>query len=310
MKNNYEYGSLDSYIDVDSLAFPLDRKTVFGNDHSLDIEIGFGTGEYLIRLAKAEPLGNFIGFDQAPKRVIKTLRKIHEVQAKNIRVLELDAVWGFEYLLTPQSVRKVHCLFPCPWPKKRHAKHRLFQPQVLRLINNRLEPEGTLRIVTDHKPYMEWIFENLADTGFDADRSIVGPEYQTKFEKKWQAAGQEEFYALDLHKKKHIKLPLKETESVRTYFAKEFFPAQVSFVDQPGPVTIKFHEFIYDSLQKKGMVHVIVTEDRRTQYLWIMIVHTTKGWCVGAAPGTAALPTEGIRKAVELAYEAVEQSGK
>ncbi|MBF0122563.1 MAG: tRNA (guanosine(46)-N7)-methyltransferase TrmB [Candidatus Omnitrophica bacterium] len=310
MKNNYEHGSLDSYLDVDSLTFPLDCKFVFGNDHPLDIEIGFGTGEYLIRLASAEPLVNFIGFDQAPKRVIKTLRKIHQGEAKNIRVLELDAVWGFEYLLMSQSVRKVHCLFPCPWPKKRHAKHRLFQSQVLKLINNRLEHQGILRIVTDQKPYVEWIMEQLADTGFEAEQSIVGPAYQTKFEKKWQAAGQEEFYALDLHKNKHIQISLKEMEPVRTYFAKEFFPDQVSFVDQSGPVTIKFHELIYDSLQKKGMVHAIITEDRKTQYLWIMIVHTTRGWCVGAAPGTAALPTEGVRKAIALAYEAVEQSKK
>ncbi len=310
MKNNYEFGSLDSYLDVDSLAFPLDRKIIFGNDYPLDIEIGFGTGEYLIRLASAEPLCNFLGFDQAPKRVIKTLRKIHQASAKNIRVLELDAVWGFEYLLTPQSVRKIHCLFPCPWPKKRHAKNRLFQTQVLRLINNRLEPGGTLRIVTDQKAYVEWIVENLIDTGFRADRSIVGPEYQTKFEKKWQASGQEEFYALDLHKKEHRDLPLKETESVRTYFAKNFFPDKVSFADLSGSITIKFQELIYDPKIKKGMVQAIVTEDRRTQYLWIMIALTTKGWYVGAAPGTAALPTEGIHKAVALVHEAVLQSEK
>lgn len=310
MKNNYEYGSLDAYLDVDSAAFPLAVKDVFGNDHPLDVEIGFGTGEYLIRLAGAEPACNFLGFDQAAKRVIKTLRKIHAAGARNVRVFDLDVVWGFQYFLTPRSIRKVHCLFPCPWPKKRHAKHRLFQPHVLRLINNRLQDGGTLRIVTDQKPYVEWILEGLSDTGFSAERSIVGPGYQTKFEKKWQAAGQEEFYALDLQKHNHVDLPFKETEPVKVYFSKEFSPDHVVFEDLSGPITIKFRDWIYDAKSRKGMVHAIVTEDRRTQYLWVMIAHTTKGWCVSAAPGTAALPTEGIRCALARVHEAVGRSVK
>ncbi len=308
MKNNYHYGSLEPYLAADDLELPLNVPVVFGNDHPLEVEIGFGTGEYLLRLAGQAPSFNFIGFDQAPKRVIKTLRKIHEAGLSNVRVLEMDAVWGFQYLLMPRSVGKVHCLFPCPWPKKRHAKHRLFQTAVLQLINNRLADGGSLRIVTDHRPYVEWIGENLAGTGFDPAYSIVGAGYQTKFEKKWQAAGQEEFYALDLYKREHVDLPLEERSPVRTYFIADFFPDRMALEDAAGPVTITFKDFIYDPEKKKGMVHALVTEDRRTQYLWVMINQTQKGWCVGAAPGTGALPTEGVRKAVERVYQAAAAS--
>jgi tRNA (guanine-N7-)-methyltransferase len=308
MKNNYEYGSLAPFLDIAGLEFPVDWTKVFGNKNPLEVEIGFGTGEYITAVA-AKDLGcNFVGFEQCAKRTIKTLRKLHEAGLQNVRLMKLDAVHGLEHLFAPGSLRKVHCLFPCPWPKKRHAKHRLFQPEVLRLIHSRLIPGGQLLIVTDHQPYADWIAENLSPEAFHFERRMVRARFDTKFERKWRQAGQETFHELVLTKAGGVSVYHKGMKTVKAYFLKDLNPELIKFVDQSGPVSIQFSDFLCDAVRKKAMVHAVVTEDRRSQHVWIMVVHTSKGWCIAPADGTAILPTDGVQKAVELVYEAALRS--
>ncbi len=52
--------------------------------------------------------------------------------------------------------------FPDPWPKKRHHKRRIVQPDFLELCANRLQPHGALHIATDWANYAEHIDEVLA----------------------------------------------------------------------------------------------------------------------------------------------------
>jgi tRNA (guanine-N7-)-methyltransferase len=308
MKNRYEYGSMAPFLDSAGLVFPVDWANVFGNRNPLEVEIGFGTGEYIIAVAARDAECNFVGFEQDAKRTIKTLKKIHKAGLTNVRLLKLDAVQGLEHLFKPASLRKVHCLFPCPWPKKRHTKHRLFQEDVLRLIHSRLKPGGELLIVTDHKPYADWISENSLPEDFRFERRTVQPRFDTKFERKWREAGQEEFYELVLTRTDGQPVDHKGVEPVKVYFLKELVPERMAFEDQSGLFMIQFSDFLFDAVRKKAMVHVIVTEDRRSQHAWIMIKHTSKGWCVSLAEGSAVLPTEGVQKAVELVYGAALRS--
>jgi tRNA (guanine-N7-)-methyltransferase len=320
MKNDYDHGSLAPFLDIAGLSFPVDWQEIFGNSHSLEAEIGFGTGEYITAVAAQDTECNFVGFEEDAKRTIKTLKKIHKAGLTNVRLLKLDAVQGLEHLFQACSLRKVHCLFPCPWPKKRHTKHRLFQGKVLRLIHSRLKPGGELLIVTDHKPYADWIAENFLPEDFRSERRTVQPRFDTKFERKWREAGQEEFYELVLTRTGGQPVDHKGVESVKVYFLKELVPERMAFEDQSGPASpakrgergelfmIQFSDFLFDAMRKKAMVHAIITEDRRSQHAWIMIKHTSKGWCVSLAEGSAVLPTEGVQKAVELVYEAALRS--
>jgi tRNA (guanine-N7-)-methyltransferase len=224
--------------------------------------------------------------------------------------MKLDAVHGLEYLFAPGSLRKVHCLFPCPWPKKRHAKHRLFQPDVLRLIHSRLIRGGQLLIVTDHQPYADWIAENFPPEAFCFERRTIRARFETKFERKWRQAGQEAFHELILTKTGGVPADHKEMRPVKAYFLKDLDPERITCVDQSGPISIQFSDFLCDTGRKKVMLHAVVTEERRSQHVWIMVVHTSKGWCISPVEGTAVLPTEGVQKAVELVYEAAARTVK
>jgi tRNA (guanine-N7-)-methyltransferase len=308
MKNNYAYGSLASFLPLEEKLFPLDKQGVYGRQAPLEVEIGFGTGEYLVKIAGDQRSTDFLGFEQCANRVIKTLRKVHDAGLSNVRLMRMDAVWGLKYLLGERSLARVHCLFPCPWPKKRHAKHRLFSPAILRLINSRLMDGAQLYIVTDHRPYFDWILENLPGTGFDIRTQVIPAKFGTKFERKWAEAGQSEFFELTLTKTEHQEGFLSEKVEMKTYFFDQADFAKVDLENVWGPLTVKFGQLLYDPQAKKAIVDAVVSEDDRAQHIWIMVVHTSKGWCVCPAAGTVVLPTQGAQKAIALVAEAVKRS--
>ena len=102
----------------------------------------------------------------------------------NIRIMRLDATVVLEKFFQEKSIDHMYCLFPCPWPKKKHTKYRLFSNSSLRLINSRLKSNAELIIVTDFFPYSKWIEDNkvkhpLTKTSlFDRLRSLGYEEDQ------------------------------------------------------------------------------------------------------------------------------------
>jgi tRNA (guanine-N7-)-methyltransferase len=55
----------------------------------------------------------------------------------------------------------VHIFFPDPWPKKRHHKRRLVQPEFVALLADRMRPGGQLWLATDWEGYARWMLEVL-----------------------------------------------------------------------------------------------------------------------------------------------------
>ncbi|NTV30039.1 MAG: hypothetical protein HGA80_08180, partial [Candidatus Omnitrophica bacterium] len=204
----------------------------------------------------------------------------------------------------PASVHKVHCLFPCPWPKKRHAKHRLFSADFLKLVNSRLVEGGRLWLVTDHRPYADWIAERLPGTGFAVERRMTPPRFGTKFEKKWLEAGQQMFDELVLSKVADAESADNGVAEMKTYFLEKIDPALVEFGRLAGPVSVQFKDFMFDAGRERGMVQAVVTEHLQSQYLWITVHRTSQGWCLAAAAGNSVLPTTGVQQAMELARDA------
>lgn len=301
-------GALRSYIDIADLAVPVRWEKEFGREGPLEVEIGFGTGEYITDLAGRDSGSNFLGFEQSPDRIVKTIRKIEQAGLCNVKVLKIDAALAFRYLLSKSEVQKVHCLFPCPWPKKRHAKHRLLSRDFLALVNSRLAGPGQMRIVTDHHPYADWIAEESAGAGFSLERRSIPPTFGTKFERKWSAAGQQAFDEIVLTKAADIHLSDQEVGEMKTYFLDKIDPARVGFGLLAGPVSVQFKDFIFDAGRSRGMVQAVVTENGQTQYVWIMIRRTANNWCLSAAPGSSVLPTAGVLKALEMARDAFRDS--
>ena len=146
---------------VDFSGEPVDLDALFERPGARILEIGFGMGQSLLSMAQAQPQAGFVGVDVHRPGVGKLLREIDERGLNNIRVLCHDAVEVLDQALAAQSLQRVNIYFPDPWPKKRHHKRRLIQPDFSRLVASRLAIGGLLHLATDWAPYAEQMLEVL-----------------------------------------------------------------------------------------------------------------------------------------------------
>ncbi len=159
-------------------------------------EIGFGRGEFLLELAKAEPASGFLGIDYSRKRVLKLARRLARTDLANVRLLAMPAERALAEWLPAASLSELWINFPDPWPKKRHHRRRLLRPEVVSLIAERLAPAGWLHVATDHAGYAEAIDACLGaelrlENAFapEAFRRDVPGRTPTAYELEWRAEG-------------------------------------------------------------------------------------------------------------------------
>jgi len=305
-----KYCSLKPILSPYDLEKPVNWEEQFGRCAPLEVEIGFGMGEVLMRMARQMPDRNFVGIEKHWQRIYKTLKAMTREQSaaegilENIRILNVDARVCFERIFAPKSIETVYCLFPCPWPKKGHIKNRLFSNNFLRLLNSRLKPSGELKIVTDFQPYHNWILGQISRTGFQVKEKKVSPQYGTKFERKWREEGQEKFFELNLTKKRHIDVPVKKDVLLKNYVLNEFNADHLQLNDAKGETSVIFKSKIFDKEKQKIMIHTIVAEDHLIQHFWITISKSQNKWNIAKSEGQNFFPTDGIAKALGLVYQA------
>jgi tRNA (guanine-N7-)-methyltransferase len=116
------------------------------------LEIGFGGGEHLTGQAARHPDIGFLGAEPFLDGVAKALADIERDALKNIRLRRGDARLMIEQL-APDSIDRAFILFPDPWPKTRHRKRRLIQPDFLGSLSRVLKPGARLRFATDWADY-------------------------------------------------------------------------------------------------------------------------------------------------------------
>jgi tRNA (guanine-N7-)-methyltransferase len=150
--------ALDQYWPRFGLEFQpqvLDLEQCFGRHAPVTLEIGFGNGEHLLERARATPQRDFLGVEVHEPGVGHLLLAAAEAQLTNLRVFVRDAVEVLQQQIAPESLDEVQLLFPDPWPKKRHHKRRIIQPEFAQLVASRLGPEGRFHVATDWTPYAQ-----------------------------------------------------------------------------------------------------------------------------------------------------------
>ncbi|MQS38484.1 tRNA (guanosine(46)-N7)-methyltransferase TrmB [Streptomyces katsurahamanus] len=153
------------------------------------LEIGFGMGEATAQMAAADPGTGILAVDVHTPGQGNLLGLAERNGLSNVRVANGDAIILLREMLVPGSLDGMRVYFPDPWPKKRHHKRRLIQPEFLTLAAKCLKPGAVLHCATDWEPYAEQMldvlsahpdFENTQEDGGYAPRPAFRP--LTRFE--------------------------------------------------------------------------------------------------------------------------------
>ena len=165
-------------------------------ERPVTLEIGFGNGDTLAQMAAQDPDRSFLGIEVHRPGVGHLLQLIERDGLENLRIVSADAVEVLREQVPEASLDTVLVFFPDPWPKKRHHKRRLVQPDFVELVASRLKPGGRFHLATDWEHYAQQMlavleasggFENATGPGQFAPR----PDYRppTKFERRGQRLG-------------------------------------------------------------------------------------------------------------------------
>jgi tRNA (guanine-N7-)-methyltransferase len=175
---------------------PLDLELVFGRAAPRVLDIGFGNGEALLATAASMPDVDYVGVEVHEPGVGHLLVLLEQTGLGNVRVIMHDVVEVVDSMLVGTLFDTVNIFFPDPWPKTRHHKRRLIQPDFLDSLKRIMRPEALLHIATDWSNYAEHIraligrdseFVELEEAAALQNRLAYRPP--TKFERRGRALG-------------------------------------------------------------------------------------------------------------------------
>jgi tRNA (guanine-N7-)-methyltransferase len=138
---------------------PVDFDEWFGRAAPVILEIGSGMGETTSRLAAGAPEVNYLAAEVYEAGLGQLMLRADNLGVRNLRLLQGDAVTLLNEHIAPGSLSGVRIYFPDPWPKKKHHKRRLVQPEFVALVASRLAEGGTLHLATDWEHYAEQMLE-------------------------------------------------------------------------------------------------------------------------------------------------------
>lgn len=123
---------------------------------SLTLEIGCGHGHYLTAFAAAHPESFCMGIDLLKDRIARAGRKRDRARLTNLLFLEAEAREFLDSLPSSTELADIFILFSDPWPKRRHHKNRIIQPDFLSAVAAKARPGARLCFRTDYAPYFTW----------------------------------------------------------------------------------------------------------------------------------------------------------
>lgn len=168
-------GGSEAAWDLAGAGAPAELDRLAGGSGEWELEIGFGKGRYLIRRARESPERRFLGIEMAAQYFRVLVERARKRRLGNLLAVRGEALYLLSAVLPRGFARAVHVYHPDPWPKARHHKRRLFDPETIDLVLGALSPGGSLFLGTDHLDYGELVTEILDRHPAVSYRRLPGP---------------------------------------------------------------------------------------------------------------------------------------
>jgi tRNA (guanine-N7-)-methyltransferase len=175
--------------ELPTILKPLDLADLFPRSQPLEIELGCGDGSFLAEWAGRHPERNFIGVERLLGRIRKLDRKGNGLC--NLRCIRIESSYFLRWLVPSDAAVAFHVYFPDPWPKRRHHRHRLVNPDFPLLTDRILISGGHIFLRTDDSAYYEQMLHIFAASPLFEPREtpLELAALKTDFEREFQARG-------------------------------------------------------------------------------------------------------------------------
>jgi tRNA (guanine-N7-)-methyltransferase len=151
---------------------PVELTGVFANPAlPLHLDVGSARGRFLLRMAEIKPGWNYLGVEIRESLVIEANRIARDTGLDNLHYVFCNAMLWLNRLLErvpATTLQTVTIHFPDPWFKKKHAKRRMVNAELVRTVVNRLAVNGRIFVQTDIEPLAEEMFEL-----FETDQRLI-----------------------------------------------------------------------------------------------------------------------------------------
>lgn len=186
--------ALDQWLidyELPSPGHAWDLTAAFGRMADTVVEIGFGMGDSLVSMAKAEPSINFVGIEVHRAGIGSLVAALHDEGVQNVRIAPFDAVEVFKTCFVDESLSGVQLYFPDPWPKKKHHKRRLVQAEFIQVLIKKIKIGGFFHCATDWEDYAQKMLSVLSEEPALEGGFVPRPSRRplTKFEQRGNRLG-------------------------------------------------------------------------------------------------------------------------
>ncbi|HQU81684.1 MAG TPA: tRNA (guanosine(46)-N7)-methyltransferase TrmB [Pyrinomonadaceae bacterium] len=173
---------------------PIELEKVFADSAKpLLLDIGCARGRFILKMAQVETDYNFLGVEIREPLVREGNRIAKEKNLDNLHYEFCNAMLKLDKLLEkiPAGVlQTVTIQFPDPWFKKKHAKRRMVNAELVETVVERIADSGKIFVQTDIEFLADEMFElfraneKLIETPISENLFPVKTERETAVEEK------------------------------------------------------------------------------------------------------------------------------
>lgn len=193
VKNAKDIINNSKYIVLNPYDYKGKWNSLFKNNNPINIEIGMGKGNFIIKMAKKYKDINFIGIEMFDSVIARAVQKLENEDIPNLKLIRLDANYIED--IFDKEINTIYLNFSDPWPKKRHAKRRLTSHLFLEKYDNIFKFKKEIIQKTDNINLFSYSISSLSTYGYildyvtldllsENDPDNVLTEYESKFNSK------------------------------------------------------------------------------------------------------------------------------
>ena len=173
---------------------PLEIAAVFA-DAALPVhlDIGCARGRFVLKMAQINETQNFIGVEIREALVVEAKKIAAAQNLTNLHYEFCNATYSLDKLIEKipnELLQTVTIQFPDPWFKKKHAKRRMVNAELVEFVVNKLAENGKIFVQTDIEFLAVEMFElfrqnkNLREIKIEENPFLIKTERETAVEDK------------------------------------------------------------------------------------------------------------------------------